>query len=119
MGGIIGTCRARSNSKERFPPRPEIHDHCEHGPGVQHDEEEGLLRVGGVEPHQLLREDYVGRAGHGQQFGSTLDDGEKEDLEDLDVILHWCLRKKTACGIVAIAMPQAGGGSITFSSVSP
>ena len=63
------------------PLLPEIEDHREHRARVQHHEQEGHLRLGGVEAEQLFGHDDVRRTGHRQQFAESLDDGEQEDVE--------------------------------------
>ena len=60
------------------PGCPEIHDDGEHGAGVQHHQQHGQFRRGGIQTHPFFRHDDVGGAGDGQQFGEALDDGKNQ-----------------------------------------
>ena len=81
---------ADENAYERFggaevrdrPAPPEVGDDGEHGARVEHDQEERHFGCRGVESHQLLRDDDVGGARDGQQFGEALHDGEEEVFQD-------------------------------------
>ena len=79
-----------------LPLVPEVDDHREHGSGVQHDQDQGHLRRGGIEPEQLLRDDHVRGAGDRQKLRETLNDRQNQNFEQRHKLDSNCALK-TGC----------------------
>ena len=76
--------KAARRAEVRGAPRlPEIDNDREHGPGVQHDQQQSQLRRRRVQPHQFFRHYDVGGARYGQQLRRALNDGQEGDLPEV------------------------------------
>lgn len=55
---------------------------------MQHDQQQGHGRCGGVETHELFRHDHVGRTGYRQQLRGALYQGRNQDFQRIDLHAH-------------------------------
>ena len=68
-------------SEISFPAGPKIKQDLEHGSRMKRNQKQSHLRLGGVQSHAFFSHDHVGGAGNRQEFGETLNEGQKRDLK--------------------------------------